>query len=213
MRRPLPALLLLVMWLSAAALPLAAADRLDRIAAALDRIEQRFWRAAGMSPDEAYYQETAELLNELELNGRDVQRVLTRARLDQMPNMSVPAAELRNLFQSVSRRLASSYHFRLKGTGMADYEKTFRRSRNSRSGKSRRDEPPPTLATVEPEAYSRWLAEVCDDNLSRFSRRKGERNAGLDDTLRETLAAYCSSIRTVRNALVTLRQQGQGLKF
>ena len=204
MRRPLPALLLLVMWLSAAALPLAAADRLDRIAAALDRIEQRFWRAAGMSPDEAYYQETAELLNELEL---------TRARLDQMPNMSVPAAELRNLFQSVSRRLASSYHFRLKGTGMADYEKTFRRSRNRRSGKSRREEPPPTLATVEPEAYSRWLAEVCDDNLNRFSRRKGERNAGQDDTLRETLAAYCSSIRTLRNALVTLRQQGQGLKF
>ena len=66
---------------------------------------------------------------------------------------------------------------------------------------------------MEPEAYSRWLAEVCDDNLNRFSRRKGERNAGQDDTLRETLAAYCSSIRTLRNALVTLRQQGQGLIF
>lgn len=196
-----------------AALPLVAADRLDRIEADLDRIEQRFWRAAGMSPDEPYHQETAELLNQLELNGRDVQRVLSRARFDHMPNMSEPTAQLRNLFQSITRRQASSYYFRLKGTGMAEYGKNFRRSRSRRSGKSRREEPAPTLATVDPEEYSRWLAEVCEENMSRFSRRKGERNSGQDDTLRERLAEYCSAIQTLRSALVTLRQKGQGLRF
>lgn len=190
-----------------------AADRLDRIAADLDRIELRFWRAAGMAPDENYYRETAELLDRLETNGRDVQRILTRARFSHLPNMSEPTAELRLLFQSLSRRLASSYTFRLKETSMTEYEKTFRRSRSRRGGRSRRDEPPPTLATVDIEEYSRWLADVYEDNLSRVSRRKGERNAGQDDTLREKLAAYCSAVRTLRIALVTLRQKGQGLSF
>lgn len=212
MRRRLTAWLLGVL-LGTAVLPLAAADRLDRIAADLDRLEQRFWRAAAMGPDESYHQETAELLNRLEMNGRDVQRVLSRARFDHMPNMSEPVAELQNLFRSTSRRLAASYYFRLKGTGMAEYEKSYRRSRSRRSGKSRREEPPPTIATVNPEEYSNWLAEVCEENMSRFSRRKGERNAGQDDALQGKLAEYCKAIRTLRNALVTLRQKGQGLSF
>ena len=114
---------------------------------------------------------------------------------------------------ALCRRLASSYTFRLKETSMTEYEKTFRRSRSRRGGRSRRDEPPPTLATVDIEEYSRWLADVYEDNLSRVSRRKGERNAGQDDTLREKLAAYCSAVRTLRIALVTLRQKGQGLSF
>lgn len=212
MRRRLTAWLFGVL-LGAAVLPLAAADRLDRIAADLDRLEQRFWRAAAMGPDESYYQETAELLNRLEMNGRDVQRVLSRARFDHMPNMSEPVAELQNLFRSTSRRLAASYYFRFKGTGMAEYEKSYRRSRSRRSGKSRREEPPPTIATVNPEEYSDWLAEVCEENISRFSRRKGERNSGQDDALRGKLAEYFKAVRTLRNALVTLRQKGQGLSF
>ena len=212
MRRRLTAWLLGVL-LGTAVLPLAAADRLDRIAADLDRLEQRFWRAAAMGPDESYHQETAELLNRLEMHGRHVRRVLSRARFDHMPNMSEPVAELQNLFRSTSRRLAASYYFRLKGTGMAEYEKSYRRSRSRRSGKSRREEPPPTIATVNPEEYSNWLAEVCEENMSRFSRRKGERNAGQDDALQGKLAEYCKAIRTLRNALVTLRQKGQGLSF
>ncbi|UKI31485.1 MAG: hypothetical protein L6W00_27570 [Lentisphaeria bacterium] len=87
-----------VLLLCAVFLPLRAADRLDRLEADLDRLEPRFWRAAGMSPDEPYYQETAELLARLESNGRDVQQILSRARLDQMPNLSEPVSRLRNLF-------------------------------------------------------------------------------------------------------------------
>lgn len=203
-----------VLLLCAVFLPLRAADRLDRLEADLDRLEPRFWRAAGMSPDEPYYQETAELLARLESNGRDVQQILSRARLDQMPNLSEPVSRLRNLFRSVSRRQASSYYFRLKGTGMREYEKSFRRGRSRRTGKGWREEvPPPTLTTVDPEEYSRWLSEVCEENMTRFSRRKGERNSGQDDTLRERLAEYCGAIQSLRNALVVLRRNGRELKF
>ena len=200
-----------VLLLCAVFLPLRAADRLDRLEADLDRLEPRFWRAAGMSPDEPYYQETAELLARLESNGRDVQQILSRARLDQMPNLSEPVSRLRNLFRSVSRRQASSYYFRLKGTGMREYEKSFRRGRSRRTGKGRREEVSPP--TVDPEEYSRWLSEVCEENMTRFSRRKGERNSGQDDTLRERLAEYCGAIQSLRNALVVLRRNGRELKF
>ncbi len=189
----------------------AKADMLDQLEGMLDRLEPRFWSALQMSPDSPGYREDRDLVLEVGSLGRRIQQVVTRSGNRDLPNITGSLVSLQNLFSQTRRAQAQAYRFRFLRTGMAQFEREYRRLASQRGEKLPRNAKP-TLANVPYDDYATWLADVCNKNLDNFSRSgrgRGERQDDRqDDNMREKVDEFFTAYRTIRLGLVKLRRSG-----
>lgn len=112
--------------------PGADGDLIDRLETLLDKLEPRFWTALGMAPDSSGYREAREMVLEVGSTGRRIQQLVTRSGNRELPNITGELVSLQNLFTQTRRSQAQSYRYRFELTGMAQYEREFRRLASQR---------------------------------------------------------------------------------
>ena len=154
---------------AAEAAPAPDGDLIDRLETLLDKLEPRFWTALGMAPDSSGYREAREMVLEVGSTGRRIQQLVTRSGNRELPNITGELVSLQNLFTQTRRSQAQSYRYRFELTGMAQYEREFRRLASQRGEKLPRNAKP-TLENVSYDDYADWLTEICSRNLDRFYR-------------------------------------------
>ena len=199
---------------AAEAAPAPDGDLIDRLETLLDKLEPRFWIALGMAPDSSGYREAREMVLEVGSTGRRIQQLVTRSGNRELPNITGELVSLQNLFTQTRRSQAQSYRYRFELTGMAQYEREFRRLASQRGEKLPRNAKP-TLENVSYDDYADWLTEICSRNLDRFYRIRNSRgdrqDDRQDDNMREKIDAFFNDYRTIRLGLVKLRRSG--IKF
>ena len=199
---------------AAEAAPAPDGDLIDRLETLLDKLEPRFWTALGMAPDSSGYREAREMVLEVGSTGRRIQQLVTRSGNRELPNITGELVSLQNLFTQTRRSQAQSYRYRFELTGMAQYEREFRRLASQRGEKLPRNAKP-TLENVSYDDYADWLTEICSRNLDRFYRIRNSRgdrqDDRQDDNMREKIDAFFNDYRTIRLGLVKLRRSG--IKF
>ncbi len=181
----------------------ASADRVDDLSRKLTHIERRYWQAVSEQPAGEFRRETQVMILDAEKDAREIQTVLKREEVVNVPNVQRELAEMRMVFDSTaSYKIFADLKTNFKPTSLSEYEREYRRYMSNR-GESR--PPPPTLANINLTHYENWLEEVTVNNRDSYSLRGSNKNR-KDPTLRRAINTYFSSLKTLRITLARLRQ-------
>ncbi len=192
----LAAFLLTLFWVLGAF-----ADSVDGMTFLLDRLEGRFWYALAKSTNDTEYREVRDMVSELNVKAAGLQRSLSRYNMHASFNVAQEARVLQNLF-STRQSMVKCYQTRFKQTRLSEYQ---RYARNK--GVVKRNEPLPTLATLDLEHYRIWLEDLQISNRSLFRRTSGERSAQQDADFQDKIDHYLQSYLKLRLALAEIRQE------
>ena len=178
------------------------ADQLDKMFSQLDRLERSFWRALPMKSDSSYYRETNDLLSELIVTGRSIQRIASRAG-SRHPNLTAELNRIKTIFEEVDTASAKGYRFNFKYTSMRDYESQFRKDQPEEKRKLKLK---PTMETVSADDYQRCLEEIARDNANKIGGQKGG-GSKTTESLREHAATFFNAVAAIRVTLIKYRQE------
>ena len=181
------------------------AGELDALSRELDDIERDFWTAAILPSDSILRREVGARIAAFHAKISAVQNQLREKRVPGVPNLTVPCAELQEIYSMLTPASLAGYRISLKETGMGSYQKEFLRSQRFKKKGGQELPKYPTLKIVNAAAYTSWVNGICQHNLQKLRTlaRSSARTTKSRSTQKKSRPGYKPVSSAVRNAFET----------